>query len=141
MITVKNVILSTLIFHLISPFMTQALFSQSIKQNGICFVTWGEGDYATPDADWSLEQLAETGANWIRLRVQWIQDTVSDTLIYRKPDGPADDDLIHVIHKAHELGLKVMLAPNVDLEKDPDYWPDDPKNLIPMIGYFFQLPF
>jgi len=110
---------------LLHHFFIQPLHAQALKQNGICYVAWGGGDYASSDADQSLENLAATGANWIRLRVQLIQNTISDTIIYQKPDGPTDDDLIHVIDQAHALNMNVMLASNVDLDVDPTHWRGD----------------
>jgi hypothetical protein len=90
------------------------------------YVTWWPGQYATPEADRSLANLAATGANWLALIVTGYQETYTSTLIARdSPQTPTDDDLIHVITKARELGLSVMLKPHVDLGKDTTHWRGD----------------
>jgi hypothetical protein len=90
---------------------------------GMTFASWWEGEYASPGADRSLANLAATGANWVAIIVTGYQDSHSSTAIRREqPRTPSDADLIHAIARAHELGLRVLLKPHVDLEGDPGYW-------------------
>ncbi len=96
--------------------------SQTQKQKGISYVTWWSGQYSHPDADLALANLADTGANWISLIVTQYQDNISSTVIYSTTATPTDADLVHVITQAHNLGLKVMLKPHVDLASDPAHW-------------------
>jgi hypothetical protein len=92
-------------------------------QKGMSYVAWQRGAFSTDSADEALEELAATGANWIALVVTGYQDTVSSTTIQSDlPKTPADDDLVHVIGKARELGLNVMLKPHVDLSNDSEHW-------------------
>jgi hypothetical protein len=95
-------------------------------QKGITFATWWQGEYATPEAERSLANLAATGANWVAIVVTGYQTTYASTAITRDPPStPTDADLAHVIDKAHELGLRVMLKPHVDLAEDPAHWRGD----------------
>jgi hypothetical protein len=97
-------------------------------QKGISFTAWWAGQYSEPGADLSLEALASTGANWIALIVTAHQDTYASTAIdFTHESTPTDADLIHVINKAHSLGLKVMLKPHLDLrdETATGYWRGD----------------
>jgi len=97
--------------------------AESSIQNGVSYAAWWAGEYSTPDADFSLENLAATGADWLSLIVTGYQDTItSTTIVFTPPRTPTDDDLIHVITQAHSLGLKVMLKPHVDLSNDPTHW-------------------
>jgi hypothetical protein len=91
-------------------------------QKGMSYAAWWSGEYSTPDADLSLQNLTLTGTEWISLIVTGFQDTVSSTTIsFTTLATPTDADLAHVIGEAHELGLKVMLKPHVDLLA-PDSW-------------------
>lgn len=95
-------------------------------QKGMSYVSWWQGQYATPEADQSLANLAATGANWVGILVTGYQETYASTVIRRDlPKTPTDEDLIHAIAKAHDLGLKVMLKPHVDLGDDPTHWRGD----------------
>lgn len=92
-------------------------------QQGLCYASWQQGQYSTPEADQSLAELAATGAEWIALVVTGYQETYTSTVIQRDTfSTPTDDDLIHVINEARELGLNVMLKPHIDLLNDPDHW-------------------
>jgi hypothetical protein len=92
-------------------------------QKGMSYVAWQSGAFSTDSADEALEELAATGANWIALVVTGYQETNSSTTTrYELQQTPADDDLVHVIGKARELGLNVMLKPHVDLSNDPGHW-------------------
>jgi hypothetical protein len=97
-------------------------------QKGISFTAWWSGQYREPGADLSLGFLASTGANWIALIVTAHQETYTSTTIDSTDvSTPTDEDLIHVIDKAHSLGLKVMLKPHLDLrdETATGYWRGD----------------
>jgi len=92
-------------------------------QKGISYASWWQGQYSTPEADQSLTNLAAIGANWVAIVVTGYQETYTSTVIRRDlPKTPTDDDLIHAIAKAHDLGLSVMLKPHVDLSDDPAHW-------------------
>ena len=92
-------------------------------QQGMSYATWWQGQYSTPEADQALAELAATGAEWIALIVTCYQETYLDTEITCDlPRTPTDGDLAHVIQSAHNLGLKVMLKPHIDLNSDPDHW-------------------
>jgi len=88
-------------------------------QEGISFATWWSGQYATPEADYSLSLLASTGAEWVALIVTGYQETPwSTTIDYTSTRTPTDDELAQVIRQAHSLGLRVMLKPHLDLEDE-----------------------
>ena len=65
----------------------------------------------------SLERMAEANTEYVAITVWWLQENISTTRIYRKPDWTATDTALAIaIAKAHELGMKVMLKPMVDPE-------------------------
>lgn len=96
--------------------------AQDELQQGISYATWWAGNFSTPDADLSLARLADTGANWVSIVVTQYQDNVNSTAIAPTDGSPTDADVIHAIAEAHDLGLKVMLKPHVDLWNDPAHW-------------------
>eukprot|EP01098_Paradermamoeba_levis_P015160 TRINITY_DN7545_c0_g1_i1.p1 TRINITY_DN7545_c0_g1~~TRINITY_DN7545_c0_g1_i1.p1 ORF type:complete len:404 (-),score=100.06 TRINITY_DN7545_c0_g1_i1:13-1200(-) len=84
--------------------------------------------FDSPSAILSLEDLAETGANWIAVIVTWFQHNINTTDIYPLPVKTAtDDELDFIIDLAHSKGLKVMLKPHIDLanETNPELWRGD----------------
>lgn len=103
---------------------TRAAVSGS-KQKGISFASWWHGDYSSPNADLALAELGDSGADWLSLIVTRYQDTVRSTAIISTANTPTDEDLAHVINRAHSLGMKVMLKPHLDLANDPSHWRGD----------------
>lgn len=93
------------------------------KQEGIAYVSWWYDQYESSTSDASLAELEETGAGWISLLVTWYQDTITSTTIFSEAQKtPTDAGLIQAIETAHDLGLKVMLKPHLDLWADPAHW-------------------
>jgi len=87
---------------------------QGVMRKGISFPSWTSGEYSSRYPDFALADLAATGANWVAIMVTGFQNTVSSTAL-DGPITPSDADLLHAIAQAHNLGLKVMLKPHVDL--------------------------
>lgn len=83
----------------------------------------------------SLEHLQSTGANWVAIVVTQYQDKIDTTDIYPLYDPIYSDyytyitatnqELASAIEKAHELNMKVMLKPHIDLTRDPNHWRGD----------------
>jgi len=84
-------------------------------QKGIGYVTWSMEGYINPESDESLAQVKELGAGWVSILVTWYQTNCWSNDIHRTNRTPSDESIIHAIRKAHELGLKVMLKPHLDL--------------------------
>lgn len=93
------------------------------KQEGMAYVSWWYDQYASAGSDESLAKLADTGAEWISVLATWYQDVVTSTEIYSHAQKtPTDAGVIHAIQTAHDLGLKVMLKPHLDLFADDAHW-------------------
>ncbi|MCY0875182.1 MAG: glycosyl hydrolase family 53 [Firmicutes bacterium] len=78
---------------------------------------WGasRGEYRTESAKDSLEQLRETGSEWIALSFWTWQDTVYSTEIpFDYGYTVTDRDIAAAVANAKELGLKVCLKPVVN---------------------------
>ncbi len=87
-------------------------------QKGITVESWWNGEFSSANADQTLSDIViPTGANWVAVIVKCIQDSHTSTVIDCPTDQStaSDDDLRHVIRYAHNLGLKVMLKPHIDL--------------------------
>ncbi len=107
---------------LVTGMQNQDVDAQIARQKGISYTAWWPGEYSKPDADIALSNLRSAGADWISLLVTQYQDDISSTAIHSTTSTPTDADLIHVITRAHSLGVKVMLKPHVDLANDPSHW-------------------
>ncbi len=81
----------------------------------------------------SLDHLASTGANWMSIVATQYQWNISSTSIFPLYDGnlindttsnyyefitTSYHDVVLTIRRAHQLGLKVMLKPHVDILRD-----------------------
>ncbi|SDA24469.1 hypothetical protein SAMN02910447_02530 [Ruminococcus sp. YE71] len=91
--------------------MTERLFCKGY--------TWGffsgSGVYATPEAERSMERLAENGLDWICIPVNCFQETYHSLNVFSMfGRTQTDEEVRFAIHKAKSLGLKVCLKPMVD---------------------------
>jgi hypothetical protein len=96
------------------------LQAESGFQKGICYATWQRDRYLSVYSDKSLQALAETGAEYVSVVVTYYQDKFNSQEIFPTQKTPSDESVIHVINKAHQLGLKVMLKPHIDLIDESD---------------------
>ncbi len=86
------------------------------RQKGFSYAAWWNDSYLTPDSDASLENLRETGTEYVSLITTWYQADEHSTQIFSdKNSTPSDEAIIHAIQAIHSLGMKVMLKPHVDL--------------------------
>ena len=65
-----------------------------------------------------MKKLASTYTEWVAIVPGWYQDRYDSTVIQSSVKTPTDESLICAIRDAHELGMKVMLKPHLDLSKD-----------------------
>ncbi|MGD2279301.1 MAG: hypothetical protein PVH45_04305, partial [Candidatus Omnitrophota bacterium] len=84
-------------------------------QKGIGYVTWSQEGYMNPSSNESLVAVRGLGTNWVSILVTWYQSNCWSGDIQRTNRTPSDESLIHAIKTAHELGMKVMLKPHLDL--------------------------
>lgn len=87
-------------------------------QKGVTYESWWHGEFSSANSDATLKEVVvPSGAEWIAVIVKCFQETHTSIEIVCKTDeaSASDDDLRHVIQQAHELGLKVMLKPHIDL--------------------------
>lgn len=81
--------------------------------------TWGfnsgEGKWMTPEAEYSMERLAENGLNWICFPVNCYQETFYSLTVFAMfGRTQTDEEVRFAVRKAKSLGLKVCLKPMVD---------------------------
>lgn len=84
-------------------------------QKGMCYVTWNKDSFKNISSDESLSQLKSLGVEWVSLSPTWYQEKYNSLAIQPNTKTPSDESLIHAIKKIHELGMKVMLKPHLDL--------------------------
>lgn len=93
-------------------------------KKGVAYTTWRRGGYLNPASDQALEKIVKPmGVTWITLLVTCYQEKITSTqIICNRENTPSDEDLAHAIHTAHQLGIRVMLKPHLDLSNDPTHW-------------------
>ncbi len=95
-----------------------SLNADAIEFKGANYVAWGWDIYSTPGSDESLANAKDAGCAWVALNVFWFQDTVTSAEIY--PDSwwysASTGSVMHAIDTCHELGIRVMLKPMVDVK-------------------------
>jgi hypothetical protein len=94
-------------------------------QKGVVYTSWWHGEYSGQTSDITLSgTIKPLGVNWISVIVTCYQETITSVDIQCKPDTktPTDDDLVHVIQYAHQIGLRVMLKPHIDINNDAEHW-------------------
>lgn len=84
-------------------------------QKGFSYAAWWNDTLLQSSSDLSLNNLRETGTEWVSLVPTWYQDDLHSTEIKMDKDRtPSDESIIHAIEIIHSLGMKVMLKPHVD---------------------------
>ncbi|MEW5758272.1 MAG: hypothetical protein AB1755_02205 [Candidatus Omnitrophota bacterium] len=86
-----------------------------VFQKGMIFATWNKDTYASFSSQDSLKQLSDMGVNWVAILTTWYQNNYNTPKIKKSTKTPSDESLIHAIKTAHDLGMKVMLKPHIDL--------------------------
>ncbi|MFH1784643.1 MAG: discoidin domain-containing protein [bacterium] len=104
---------------------------------GMTFTSWHETEIASKKSHDSLEHLYKNdNVKFVAIMVNWYQQSIDSTKIERdKLAGStvSDEALGHAINKAHELGMKVMLKPHVDIhDGDPRHY------IIPSVDWFIS---
>lgn len=108
-----------------TPVLGPTLAAMSDFQKGVVYTSWRHNEYSSIDSNVTLLQLIKPlGVNWLSVVVTCYQDSIVSTEIRCSPDSktPTDADLIHVIQFAHNLGLRVMLKPHIDISDDSLHW-------------------
>lgn len=82
-------------------------------------ITWGwvgqRGEWSTDRATDSMKKLKETGATWVAIAFQALQENPQSTVInYWDEPVVTDEEVRHAIRLAHAQGLKVCLKPVVN---------------------------
>lgn len=103
-----------------SIFFGLAQGAEPFFQKGICYVSWEKERYCSIYSDKSLGMLAQTGAEWVAIVTTYYQDKFNSKEIFPMGKTPSDESLVHAIKQAHQLGLKVMLKPHLDLIRESD---------------------
>jgi hypothetical protein len=95
-------------------------------QKGMTYIAWTVYGYSHPQAIKAMEQLVSLGVQWAAVVPTWYQEKADTPKIYPLKDKTtADESLISAIRKLHDLKLKVMLKPHLDLIKGEGKWRAD----------------
>jgi hypothetical protein len=113
LVAVVAIVFAAVIFG--GKFLQKAVVVRPGFQKGMGYVTWSKGGYTTPSSDESLGQVREIGTEWVSILVTWYQTNCWSSDMHPTDRTPTDESLVYAIRKAHELGMKVMLKPHLDL--------------------------
>lgn len=121
-------------------------------QKGMNYGDWTKGGYLTFTSGDSLRELAKTKTEWVALIVTWYQDKYNSTEIKPTHRTSSDEGLTNAIRKIHELGMKVMLKPHLDILdtsegkwrggiefESPKDWQDWFDNYLKFITYYVEI--
>ena len=126
---IKSTLIITVFFGSLGLFSLASYAQENARplQKGMSYATWDKDKFASSYSDQSLERLAETGTEYIAICPTYYQQKRNTTRIFPTEQSPSDASVMHAIKKAHELGIKVMLKPHVDLIKGTTqgYWRAD----------------
>jgi hypothetical protein len=90
----------------------------AIEFKGMSYVGWSEFACSTPDSNQSIADLKDTGCQWVAIPVFWFQDATTATDIY--PDyswySVRPESIKVAVDRCHQLGMKVMLKPMLDIK-------------------------
>jgi hypothetical protein len=91
--------------------------SGAFDYRGLDHVSWWHDEYASAMGTTSRQALAGTGANWGAVLTTWYMRDRNATLIAPDPQRtPSEPAVRAAIRHMHELGLRVMLKPHVDVD-------------------------
>jgi hypothetical protein len=110
-------------------------FCGAIEFKGMSYCGWDANAYSTADSNTSLARLKDTGCQWVAINVWWFQDTINSTVI--EPNytlySVRPESVKVAVDRCHQLGMKVMLKPNVDLAHDSGHWRGQ---IVPSTAWF-----
>jgi hypothetical protein len=82
---------------------------------GMNFASWWNGNFADPQSDAALDQLAATGVDTVVVVPTYYMDTSADAAVYAHPQKTESlASLAHVIGAARARGFRVVLKPHID---------------------------
>lgn len=88
------------------------------SQRGFAMPVYSRAGYDSPQAAQYLHQIAAVGATWVQIDPTWYQDQAHTSSIAATAQTPSDRAVERVISTAHQIGLKVLLKPLLDLLPD-----------------------
>jgi hypothetical protein len=121
MLLVEFLVVPIFVFDLRSSLTEAADSNALIFQKGTSYATYANMTpyaYCSAESDESLRRMKQTGVDWVAINVVgWYQTNNQSADIHEnQSQAPTDKALAHVIESAHNLGMKVMLKPMIDLE-------------------------
>lgn len=94
--------------------MVSANINGPFFQKGMEYSSWLP-NFGSANSNESLRLLSLTNTDWVALCVYWYQQNITSDDIHPAFNTPSNSSVIQAINRSHELGMKVMLKPMVDL--------------------------
>lgn len=93
---------------------------EPVFQKGMSYATYANMTpeaYNSAGSDESLRRMKQIGVEWVAINVVgWYQTNETSADIHRNvSEAPTGEALAHVIQTAHNLDMKIMLKPMIDL--------------------------
>lgn len=101
-----------------SSFNGNSVTFNPVFQKGMSYMASSREAYGTADSNESLSRLKETRTEWVAICVFWYQTNITTVDIRPDPERtPSNESVEIAIKRCHELGLRVMLKPMVELNE------------------------
>ena len=95
----------------------EMFYGRAVFQKGLSYSAWSSDAFSSLESDESLRLLTETNTDWIALCFSWFQTSTTSYDIHPDSSSPTIESIKHAITTAHNLGLKVMLKPMIEVLK------------------------
>ncbi|MGA2323787.1 MAG: hypothetical protein ABSG22_08070 [Sedimentisphaerales bacterium] len=107
----------------------------AIEFKGISYTGWSWEDYNSINSNTSLANAQNVGCNWVAICVWWFQNNINSTVIAPiESSYSADPCAVQIaVNRCHQLGMRVMLKPMVDLSNDSSHWRGQ---IVPSAAWF-----
>ncbi|MDO8604410.1 MAG: hypothetical protein Q7K40_03375 [bacterium] len=111
---IGRLLMGSIIVGLVLPAGFSSASISDWQKGATVYPNWNT-EFAGEPFKQSLKNLADTHANYVTLVIPLYQSSADSTDIQSGWNTPTDESLISAITYAHNLGLRVVLKPHVDL--------------------------
>ena len=115
------------------------VLDRPLFQKGMSYIARSKEAFDTSDSNRSLTRLKKTNTEWVAICVFWYQSNTSSYDIHADPKRiPTNESIARAITQAHNLGMKVMLKPMIDLLETEEVlpWPPWRGEILPSDEWF-----
>jgi hypothetical protein len=100
----------------------KALGQTGFTYNGIVRAVYSDSDLGTSGDSTYVSFVQSTHANYVAITIEWfVQSNTGTTIAASSTDSATDAQIVAAIEQYHNLGIKVVLKPQVDIVGYPSW--------------------